>query len=48
LADANCRAGAGSVLLIAAHVVSVAKVMGVAESVGAVSNTDGMRLSVVN
>ena len=35
-------------LLIAAHVDLVAKVMGIAESVGAVSNTDGMRLSVVD
>src|ERR1700730_16490733 len=44
LLDENCRAGAGNSALIAAHVDLVAKVMGMSDVAGAVSNTDGMLL----
>src|SRR5690348_2501843 len=44
LLDANCRACAGNSALIASHVDLVAKVMGMADAAGAVSNTDGMLL----
>ncbi len=47
LASANWRAGAGNSLRIASHVALVTKVIGVTAVVGAVSNTDGMRLSAV-
>jgi hypothetical protein len=47
LACANCRAWAGSSLLIASQLAVVTKVMGMADAAGAVSNTDGMRVSIV-
>ncbi|GAB6997917.1 hypothetical protein JCM18382A_26850 [Bradyrhizobium sp. 17-4] len=47
MASANWRAGAGNALRIASHVALVTKVIGVTAVVGAVSNTDGMRLSAV-
>ena len=45
LASANCRACAGSPSLISAHVALVAKVIGMAEAAGAVSNGDCMSVS---
>jgi hypothetical protein len=44
MAEANCRASAGSSAAIVCHVDLVANVMGTAEVAGAVSNTDGMLL----
>src|SRR6266705_3208678 len=46
LASANCRACAGSAVETASHVAFVANVMGMADAAGAVSNTEGMLLSV--
>ena len=46
LAAANCRAGSGRLFEIAAHVVLVAKVIGMAEVAGAVSNGECMRFSI--
>src|SRR5207237_5347133 len=45
LAAANCRACSGSSLAIPAHVVLVAKMIGMAAAPGAVSNGDCMRVS---
>jgi hypothetical protein len=45
LAKANCCAGAGSSLLIAAHVSLVTKVIGMADAEGAVSKGEFMRVS---
>jgi len=45
LASANCFAGAASPSLIPAHVALVAKVIGMAQLAGAVSNGDCMSVS---